>query len=293
MLITILAGTYFFITCCSTCGASVVEEPLKEAVKAPVTPEATSYPFAFSDGDYAYVGNDNYNFNMSSSSILMPLSQPVTDGIGSLKTFLADNANKVVNLTGFYRGDETNDSAFPNLGLARANGVKNHLVENGVSSTQINTMGKLMGNMIPKGDMFLGPISFNLANKAADSEDAMKTLYDKITSDPLVLYFETNQTSINLSAEQRQKVADISSYLDKVESASCSIVGHSDNVGPRSPNVRLGQVRADFAKSYLTKNGIAATKIKTSSNGPDSPVESNATEVGRSKNRRTVVTVNK
>jgi len=292
MLITILAGTYFYITCCSSCGASKEEEPMKEEVIAPVTPEATSYPFSFSDGDYAYNENDNYNFNVSSSSILMPLSQQVTDGVASLKTFLADNAGKVINLVGYYKSDETNDSAFPNLGLARANAVKNHLVENGVSSAQINTMGKLMDEMIAKGEMYLGPIAYSLGDAAADAEDEMNALRDKINADPLVLYFETNQASINLSAEQRQKVADISRYLDKVAGASCNVVGHTDNVGRRGPNVRLGQGRADFAKSYLVQNGIAASKINASSKGPDSPVASNATEEGRSKNRRTEVTLN-
>ncbi len=292
ILITILAGTYFYITCCSSCGATVKEEPVKEAV-VPVTPEATSYPFAFSDGEYAYNENDNYNFNVSSSSILMPLSQKVTDGITSLKVFLAENAGKAINITGYYKNDETNDSAFPNLGLARANAVKNHLVENGISSTQINTFGKLMGEMVVKDNVYLGPVEYNLAGEAADAKDELKALYDKITANPLVLYFETNQASINLSAEQRQKVADISRYLDKVEGATCSVIGHTDNVGRRGPNIRLGQGRADFGKAYLVKNGIAAAKIAATSKGPDVPTESNATEAGRSKNRRTVVTLNK
>jgi len=293
MLITILAGTYFYMTCCSSCGTSTVEEPVKEAVTAaPVTPEATSNPFAFSDGDYAYNENDNYNFNVSSSSILMPISQKVTDGIASLKTFLADNAGKVINLTGYYKSDETNNSAFPNLGMARANSVKNHLVENGISSTQINTMGKLMDDMVSKGEMFLGPITYGLGDAAADTEDKMKALRDKINANPLVLYFETNQASINLSAEQRQKVADISRYLDKVEGASCNATGHTDSQGPSGTNKILGQERADFAKDYLSRNGIPAAKINSSSQGESQPTADNTTASGRAKNRRTVVTLN-
>jgi len=115
MLITILAGTYFYITCCSECGASVEQEPPKE-VATPIVPEATSYPFAFSDGDYAFNGNDNYNFNSSSSSILMPLAAGMEEGITSLKGFLETNAGKVINITGYYKSDEDNDSAYPNLG---------------------------------------------------------------------------------------------------------------------------------------------------------------------------------
>ncbi len=293
ILITILAGTYFYITHCSECGMSVKKEPVKEMVVAPSEPEATSYPFAFSDGDYAYNENDNYNFNMSSSSILMPLSGKVSTGITSLKAFLAENTGKVINVTGYYKNDETNASAFPNLGLARANSVKNHMVENGISSSQINTMGKLMNDMIPKDNMFLGPITYGLGDKAVNAEDELQALYDKITADPLVLYFNTGEAAINLSAEQRQKVADISRYLDKVEGATAQVTGHADNEGRRVTNVRLGQGRADFATNYLEENGIPKTKIKASSKGSDAPVATNTTEVGRSKNRRTVVTLKK
>ena len=292
MLITILAGTYFYITCCSSCGTAVKEEP-KEAVVAPITPKHTSYPFAFSDGDYAYNENDNYNFNASSSSILDPLSQKVTDGVGSLKTFLAANAGKVINVIGYYKDDETNTSAFPNLGLARANAVKNHMVENGVASSQINTEGKLMDDMLAKDNVYYGPVEYSLGEKSATAADDLEALYDKINADPLVLYFETNQAEINLSAAQRQKVADISRYLDKVDGASAEVVGHTDNVGSRALNITLGQERADFGKAYLAQNGIAAAKINASSKGPDVPAESNATAAGRAKNRRTVVTLNK
>lgn len=293
ILITILAGTYFYITCCSECGMLVKKEPVKEAVVAPAEPEATSYPFAFSDGDYAYNENDNYNFNMSSSSILMPLSDKVSAGITSLKAFLTENAGKVVNVTGYYKNDEANASAFPNLGLARANAVKNHLVENGISSSQINTMGKLMSDMVSKDNMFLGPLSYGLGDKAENADDELQALYDKITDDPLVLNFNTGEASINLSAEQRQKVADISRYLDKVEGATAQVTGHTDSSGQRVTNVRLGQERADFAANYLAQNGISKAKIKASSKGSDTPVANNTTEEGRSKNRRTVVTLKK
>ena len=62
--------------------------------------------------------------------------------------------------------------------------------------------------------------------------------------------------------------------------------------GSRTTNIKLGQERADFAKQYLINNGISDAKIKTSSQGPDSPIASNTTDEGRSKNRRTVVTLN-
>ncbi len=291
IIITILAGTYFYIMCCSECGITAREEPVKEAV-VPIVPKATSYPFALSDGDYMYNVNDNYNFNVSSPSILMPLSQNVTDGISGLKVFLTENAGKAINITGYYKSDETNNSAFPNLGLARSNAVKNHFTENGISSASINTFGKLMAEMIAEENVYLGPVSYNIEGKSVEADNELKALYEKIKSNPLTLHFETAEASIDLNAEQRQKVADISRYLDKVEDAICTIVGHTDNTGTVATNMKLGQNRADFAKSYLIKNGIVATKIATSSKGQTQPLENNATEKGKAKNRRTVVTLN-
>jgi len=290
ILLTILAGIFLYYKLCSSCGVAVVEEPVKEAV-VPAVPNPTSYPFAFSDGDYACNVNDNYNFNVSSSSILMPLAQGVTDCLGTLKSFLGENAGKVMNVTGYYKSDETNNSAFPNLGLARANAVKNHLVENGISSTMINTFGQLRDEMVPKDNVYLGPISYSLEGESAAAGDELKALYEKIKANPLVLYFDTAEASIDLSAEQRQKFADISRYLDKVEKAICDITGHTDNEGRRRTNMRLGQERADFAKAYLIRNGISESKIKTDSKGQKDPIASNDTEEGRAQNRRTVITL--
>ena len=293
ILITIIAGIFLYMKLCSSCGVqTVAEEPAKEVVAPPAVPQPTSYPFAFSDGDYAYNVNDNFNFNVSSSTYLEPLSQKVRDGIiPGLKNFLTENKNKVINITGYYKSDENNDSAFPNLGLARANAVKNYFVSQEIPSAQINTMGKLLGEMVPKENVYLGPVSYGIAEVAANAEEELKALRDKINADPLVLYFDTAEASINLSDNQRQQVADISHYLDKDEKSKCEVVGYTDSEGRRRTNMRLGQERADFAKAYLMQNGIAEDRIKTNSKGPNDPVASNATEEGRAKNRRTVISI--
>ena len=291
IIITILAGTYFYITCCSECGMASNEKPQKE-VMAPVVPEATSYPFAFNSGGYDYSTNDNFNFNPSSSAILMPVSQNVENGIDGLKSFLTNNTGKVVNITGFYKSDEENDSAFPNLGLARANAVKNYFVSKGIPSSLLNPVGVLNDDLVPKDNIYLGPLEYGLGDRSEDADAKLKELYDRINNDPLVLQFNTAEASINMTAAQRQKFADISSYLDKVDGSMANVVGHSDNTGQRAANIVLGQQRADFAKSYLMRNGIPESKINATSKGPDEPIASNATEEGKAQNRRTVITLN-
>ena len=242
IIITILAGAYFYIAYCSSCCASVKEEPVEKEVVAPVAAKPTSYPFAFSDGDFTYNVNDNFNFNMSSFDYLEPLSQKVRDGIvPGLKNFLAENTYRVINITAYYTSDETNNSAFPNLGSARANTVKNYFVSQNIPSSQMNTMGKLMSDMVPKKNIYMGPVAYRVAEVAANAEDEIKSLYEKIEADPLVLYFDTAEASINPSVEQRQKFADIVRYLDKVPKAKSEIVGYADSQGKRSTNRGLGK----------------------------------------------------
>ncbi len=291
ILITILAGSYFFYTCCNDCG----KEPTIPAVKKtelPPAPEATSFPFSLNHGAYSYTVNDNFNFNVSSYTILDSLSPKVTEGIVGLVAFLSENKTKSLTISGYYTSDETNTSAFPNLGFARANAIKNHLVSMGTSASQINISGEVMDEMVPKENIYLGPVIYDISSENLDAADELKVLYEKIKADPLVIYFETGKTELDLTTEERQKVADISRYLDKVEGATCTIVGHTDNSGARETNMELGLRRARFAKSYLVKNGISDAKITVSSQGPDVPLASNATEDGKAKNRRTTVTLN-
>jgi len=293
IILTIVIGTFFYFTCCSDCRLAVADqkETKEEMVPAP-EPEATAFPFSFTSGDYAYNVNDNFNFELSSTEILSPLSGTVTQGVASLKTFLEQNSDKVINITGLYLDNETNNTAFPNLGLARANTVKNYFADNGILSSQTNTFGKLMSDLVPQENTLLGPVTFAIVQGATDAEEELKALHDAIKADPLVLYFNTGKAAINLTAAQRQKVANISRYLDKVDGATCKVVGHTDNTGDRITNIVLGQERADFAMSYLTRNGISAKKITATSQGPDAPIASNETEEGKSKNRRTGVTLN-
>jgi len=291
IIITILAGSYFYITCCSECGMQSKKKPEKD-VTAPIVPQATSFPFAFSSGDFSYSANDNFNFNTSSSEILAPVSQGVEDGIESLKSFLNDNSGKVLNINGYYIANEDNDSAFPNLGLARANAVKNYLVSKGIPSKLMNTLGQLKNDLTPNGSLFNGPLGYSIDNQSEDADEQLAELYQRIKDNPISLEFNTAEASINLRAEQRQKFADISRYLDKADDSVANIIGHTDNTGQRDTNIKLGQERADFAKAYLIRNGIPESRINAISKGPDEPIANNDTEEGRAKNRRTVITLN-
>ena len=69
------------------------------------------------------------------------------------------------------------------------------------------------------------------------------------------------------------------------------IQGHTDAQGSPSYNTKLGEERAEAARRFLAKQGVALNRIATISYGEEAPVAPNTSREGRAQNRRVVVMV--
>jgi len=293
IFLTILIGTIlYYLLCCKACKKCCASK--SEHIE--VVNNNVNSGLSLFGKDLNYECADNFNFKQNSTTIIEPISANVLTGIETLKASIEKNPNQKVTITGFCTADEENTSAFPNLGFARANTIKNILVSKGISADHLEINGEIKDKWNNIGDTLLGPVQFTINENNTTSNNSNATtdlnaLKTAINTNPLTLYFNTNQTEISLTETERKKVADIVSYLDKVAEAKVSCIGHTDNSGDRTKNVALGQDRADFAKQYLAKNGIDGARIISSSKAPDDPIADNTTIEGKAKNRRTVVTV--
>lgn len=289
ILLTIGIGTWLYnMLCCNTCCKTAIPE-----ATAPVA--ATSSPesvFALNGKNIDYQCDKNFNFSNSDFKYISPVDTCVDSGIAKLKTALETSKQKFI-ITGYALSTEKNTSVYENLGIARAVDVKNYFVSKGIPANLIETKGEIKEVLTEKDNILYGPVdyAFQDAVASAPTED-WAALKEKINANPLIIYFNTNQTEIQLSEEDRKKVTDIVNYLDHVADAKLEVTGHTDNVGKRDINIKLGQGRANFAKDYLIKNGIAADKIVSDSKGPDQPIADNTTDEGKAKNRRTEIKIN-
>ncbi|QLE01322.1 OmpA family protein [Galbibacter sp. BG1] len=297
IIITIIIGSFFnWILCCEQTETITIEEEYIESVKEDYeevvedkknAPVVNPLIIVDSTGSFSYKSNDNFNFHESDFIIIRPLGPGVDKGVMQVKEYLSSNKN--VQITGFYEAREENTSAFPNLGYARANAVKNHLVAKGISAKQINTYGKEMDPLSEYRDVLVGPVSLVITEDAGFKN--AEEVVGRIKEQPIVLYFETGKSTINLTEEQRERYLDIVRALDKVDDISVVIYGHTDNTGNAENNMILGKDRAEFIKAYLVRNGISAENIETVSKGQNEPVANNNTAEGRAENRRTVITI--
>jgi len=167
-----------------------------------VTTDTTPTRFALDlkdpNGSFAFSSTDNFDFNGSEFNFIKPLSEKVSGGIDQLQAYLSQDGNskKYLDITGFYTSKEANTSAFPNLGMARANAVKNYLVSKGIPSKRLNTAGKLNDELVPDGTIYRGPVGYRMYDVVDDSSEDVELEALK-TGDPAVFPSSARMSSPN------------------------------------------------------------------------------------------------
>ncbi|CAM1362191.1 OmpA family protein [Tenacibaculum xiamenense] len=293
ILLVILLGAYFGWKLC--CNDEVVEEAKVEIPEPPKEDPKPSISFGVldADGNITIPVNGGVKFKKSSITFNSPVSEELDKKIDQLKEYLVSEKEKSLSITSYYTSDETNNSVFPNVGLARAISFKNYVSKKGIPTKLIDVKGELRDDLeVDEDENIKKPLKLSVG-KSKDYSKLLASIIKDIEENPLVLNFETGKTKIKLNPNQRRKIVNISTYLDKVDASFCLITGHTDNTGSAKRNMYLGQERANFLKEYFTKSGILEDRLKAVSKGETEPIATNKTKAGRAKNRRSDVALNK
>jgi outer membrane protein OmpA-like peptidoglycan-associated protein len=105
----------------------------------------------------------------------------------------------------------------------------------------------------------------------------------KVTFDSGIL-FATGKS--DLTASSKSALLKFAASLKETPETDVTIYGHTDNKGSHDLNLKLSNDRASAVSSFLTANGIAKERMTTEGKAYDEPVADNATEAGRTQNRR-------
>jgi NitT/TauT family transport system substrate-binding protein len=104
------------------------------------------------------------------------------------------------------------------------------------------------------------------------------------------IYFETNSAAMTLDSQA--VVDEVAEFMRAYGNTVVDIEGNTDSTGPREYNINLSRQRAETVRGYLIqKYGYPASRMRAIGNGPDRPLDTNATPDGREKNRRTDIKV--
>ena len=137
------------------------------------------------------------------------------------------------------------------------------------------------------------------ARAAADAVNAKADAIDK-ASKRLVYEVTLSEDKGGFKFGQSKIPADMQARLDELvtqlkanpNGGYIEIEGHTDNVGDKMTNQKIGLARAEAVKRYLYENQqIPLHKMNVISFGEEKPIAPNKTKAGRSQNRRVVIKV--
>ena len=128
-----------------------------------------------------------------------------------------------------------------------------------------------------------------------EHDDYRKALCRRISSNGIQVHQSASFEHAHHTLKQESfEVVDTVAKLLKEhpEITRIRVDGHTDDVGKAETNLNLSDRRAAAVVKYLaTKGGVERGRLESKGFGESQPVESNATALGRAKNRRVEFTV--
>ena len=103
------------------------------------------------------------------------------------------------------------------------------------------------------------------------------------------IFFATGKADLNMEAST--DLNKLVKYMEDNPTVSLEIQGHTDNTGSVAINNRLSEDRAHSVMGYLMSRGIEKGRLSAKGYGSSKPIDTNATNEGRSNNRRVEIRI--
>jgi peptidoglycan-associated lipoprotein len=103
------------------------------------------------------------------------------------------------------------------------------------------------------------------------------------------VFYDFNKST--LSSDADSTLGRQAAWLAKYPNVNVLVAGNADERGTETYNLALGQHRANTARDYLVAQGVAATRIQTTSYGKDCPVAAGNDDASYQQNRNAITSV--
>ena len=253
-------------------------------------------PFIISDNSSFRVESKG-NFAFAVNGIVANRTQ-VQPQLDSLASYLASNPDKLLIITGYYSPQEINTTTFPDLGRARADGIKRWFRKKGIADSLITLKSQVSSNLAILNDSIQGGIQFGFKNyilpspkiTLTENELAGQQKYQNIFK-PLDLYFPTASISYIKTDQNQLFISEAKEYLAKNKDKNLILTGHTDDEDSAEWNLVLSKRRANVIKKQFIAIGIPSERILTIGKGESEPKAANNTPEGKRANRRVTIVV--
>lgn len=133
-------------------------------------------------------------------------------------------------------------------------------------------------------------LEIDITNRSKEFFSAVETAMSAEAEEDKVIrlnYVQFETGSADLTPNSRYELSNLATFMKDNAGVNIEISGHTDNTGDAAANLALSSERATVVKNYLVENGVSADRMSAQGFGQTRPVDTNETEEGRQKNRRT------
>lgn len=251
------------------------------------TPNNTT-TFTVNDGKFKATSSDMFTFLLSNEK---PQFKEESTGkvFSSIVTHLEKNENKQLILTGLYGENEKNGTAYDNLGIARAEEIKNVLIKKGANGDNIRATSMQSDNlsfeMIDGKGMMTGGVNFLfIENENGETPMINENSQNNKGGAAPEIYYGTGEnmfldiTEANSSFTEKESfknyLSGLKSYVDDNPNTRLVLTCYNDDtplakIITRKVKLTLGKmglsnttIKRQTAKEEESPNGIAGVNIQ-------------------------------
>jgi len=266
-------STSFYENCTNNSKISSKENIVEEK-QFVITDELNNIIYNFPEG---------FTINKNNNKVSSP--KEILNLVDSIQRVLIYDYSKELHITGKYLKSELANTSGENMGLQRANFLKQELVTLGMDASKIKVSEEI-ANFEDINGQFSNGIKLNFNTLKQSKVDSIEI---EITNKRLYLEFVND--SIIVNNDLIKYANNLKLFLKKYPAKKIGITGHTDNLGYFDKNLITGLKNANTLKEYFIKKGIDKIKIETFSKGESEPIADKTTEKGRALNRRIEVTL--
>jgi outer membrane protein OmpA-like peptidoglycan-associated protein len=279
----------------------IASEPPPDIVSNIETPAETqpvSDPESWTDlleGRPVRVDGTNFSGSGASASLTTDYVKGVIEVIGFAKKY----PDAKFELIG--HEDNTGSPEFlQELSLKRARSVEFALLRNGVAEDRMSIKGEGSADPIDDNNTSEGRIKNRRVEIFAKFKEQKKISVaspaPKAAAETWNILLDGKQVRVEgenfipgttkLKSPEVKVLDSVAEFASKFPDTKLELTGYADSSGSKKLNQKMSLKRAESAKQYLVKKGVADNRISTKGEGATNPIGDNNTEEGRIKNRR-------
>ena len=182
------------------------------------------------------------------------------------------------------------------LSERRAQSVHDYFVSKGAKESNLSTRSigpddPIASNDTPEGRASNSRVELHIFDLPPTFVDQKKSkVFRKKEIETSIrlegIFFAYDRTSLNAESQGYLDIVIIPELHSRSADTQVEIAGYTDSRGSYDYNMILSGRRAESVRDYLVSKGINDANISAKGFGPDDPVATNDTDMGRAKNRR-------